>query len=81
MKVRVQLFAAAKELLGQDSVTVEVREPATLGDVRVAVEAAAPALARTIAHSLWALGAQYATEETPVTGECEVALIPPVSGG
>lgn len=81
MKVRVKLFAAAKDLAGSDEITVELGSPATIAEVRGAVLAAQPTLASVLAHSLWAVDTQYALENTPVTEQSEVALIPPVSGG
>jgi molybdopterin converting factor subunit 1 len=81
MNVRVKLFAAAKDLAGQDVVTVEVAEAATIADIRKSLQIANPALSKIIPHALWAVNAQYASESTPVNEQSEVALIPPVSGG
>jgi molybdopterin converting factor small subunit len=81
MKVRVKLFAVAKEMVGRDELTVEVREGAKITDVRRAVETAFPALGSVTSHALWAIGATYADEQTPVNESAEIALIPPVSGG
>jgi molybdopterin converting factor subunit 1 len=81
MNVRVKLFAAAKDLAGQDLVTVEVPEAATIADIRESLQIAKPALSRIIPHALWAVDAKYASETTPITEKNEVALIPPVSGG
>jgi molybdopterin converting factor small subunit len=81
MKVRVKLFAVAKEMVGRDELTVEVREGSKITDVRRAVETVFPALRSVTSHALWAIGAAYADEQTPVNESSEIALIPPVSGG
>jgi molybdopterin converting factor subunit 1 len=81
MKVRVKLFAVAKERAGSDALTVEVTDDATVADVRQALIAAVPALAMVVSHALWAVDAEYAPDTAPVTERSAVALIPPVSGG
>ncbi|HEX5471381.1 MAG TPA: MoaD/ThiS family protein [Lacipirellulaceae bacterium] len=81
MKVRVKLFAAAKELASADEIIVDVPSGGTVGDVRAAIDVIHPALKPILSHALWAVGAEYATADTPVNEQSEVALIPPVSGG
>jgi sulfur-carrier protein len=81
MKVRVKLFAAAKELAGCEELAIELPQGATVRHLRDALVGAAPGLGRIVPHSLWAVGAEYATNETLIVEGCDVALIPPVSGG
>lgn len=81
MKVHVKLFAVAKELAGCDELTIELPEGATVGNLRVAIVDASPALARIVPHALWAVGATYASNNTLLDEQSEIALIPPVSGG
>jgi molybdopterin converting factor subunit 1 len=81
MKVRVKLFAVAKELAGRDELAIDLPPGATVGDLREAVVAASPTLARIVPHALWAVGAEYANDDTALNEKSEVALIPPVSGG
>jgi molybdopterin converting factor subunit 1 len=81
MKVRVKLFAVAKELAGGDELSVELPAKATIRDLRGAIVTVAPALARIVPHAMWAVGTEYATDDTILTEQFEVALIPPVSGG
>lgn len=81
MKVRVKLFAAAKELAGRDDLEIEVPAGATIADARSATIAAVPALARIVPHSVWAVGTEYVPNNTPLTEQSQIALIPPVSGG
>jgi molybdopterin converting factor subunit 1 len=81
MKVRVKLFAVAKELAGSDEIVVEVPAAATLGDVCRAVEEKFSALRRVLPHAMWAVDAAYADDASLVNERSEIALIPPVSGG
>jgi molybdopterin converting factor subunit 1 len=81
MKVRVKLFAVAKELAGCDELSVELPAGATIRDLRSAVVVASPALARIVPYALWAVGAEYAADDALLSQQSEVALIPPVSGG
>ena len=81
MKVRVKLFAVAKDLAGCDELSVELPAAATIGDLRGAIAIVSPGLARIVPHALWAVGAEYASDTTSLTEQSEVALIPPVSGG
>jgi sulfur-carrier protein len=81
MHVRVKLFAAAKDLVGSDTATVEVADAANIADVRTALLDRDPALTKIVPHALWAVDAKYASENTPITDQSEIALIPPVSGG
>jgi molybdopterin converting factor subunit 1 len=81
MKVCIKLFAVAKELAGRDELTVDLPAGATVRDLSDLVVAASPALARILPHALWAVGAAYASDNTPLNEQSEIALIPPVSGG
>jgi molybdopterin converting factor subunit 1 len=81
MKVRVKLFAVAKELAGSDAISVELPAAATIDDVRRAVAAAHPNLDRILSHAMWAVNAKYADDTTIVNKHSDIALIPPVSGG
>jgi molybdopterin converting factor subunit 1 len=81
MKVRVKLFAVAKDLAGCDELIVDVPEGATVATLREKALATAPALAQIMPHALWAVGAEYARDDTVIAEKTEVALIPPVSGG
>jgi molybdopterin converting factor subunit 1 len=81
MKVRVKLFAAARELAGRDQLELEITERANLAELRLAVVEACPALQRIMPHTLWAVDAEYAADDAIIDERSEIALIPPVSGG
>ena len=81
MRVRVKLFAAARELAGASEVAVDVQEGATIADVERALLNEFPALAKIVPHARWAVDAAFVAVDSNVTEQTEVALIPPVSGG
>lgn len=81
MKIRVKLFAVAKELAGCDELTIDLPTGATISDLRDVAIKEYPALSPIIPHALWAVNAVYATTDMQLTEQSEVALIPPVSGG
>jgi molybdopterin converting factor subunit 1 len=81
MRVRVKLFAAARDLAGHDEMEVVVSEQATVAEVRQALAGASPALGSLLPHALLAVDAEYAGDAIIVTEHSELALIPPVSGG
>ena len=81
MTIVIRLFAAARELAGRSEAVIELPEAATVGDLRRALTHQLPPLAALAQRSLVAVNAEYAGEESRLTADDEVALIPPVSGG
>ena len=81
MKVAVKLFAGARQLVGQTEVEVEIMEDSPLSALREALHEQHPALRPLLPHALFALNANYATDDMRVPHDAEIACIPPVSGG
>lgn len=81
MKVKVLLFAQAKQIAGVDSIEVEVGDTAKVSDLKSALATAQPELASLLSRSNIALDQKYATDEDELLADVEVAMIPPVSGG
>ena len=81
MIVRVKLFAVAKDLIGNESLEVELPEAATVSQLRTALESQFPQLSTIISHLMIAVDAEYANDQTVLTENSEIACIPPVSGG
>jgi len=81
MRIRILAFARARELFGLPQGDVDVRDGATVGDVRRHLEERAPRL-RELGASLRLArnGTLSADDETLREGD-EVALLPPVGGG
>ena len=81
MNVRILLFARAKDLAGTALLTLELPEGATVAVLRERLSEAYPRLAKFQARCAVAVGGELVSEETPLTENAEVALLPPVSGG
>jgi molybdopterin converting factor subunit 1 len=81
MKVRVRLFAVARELAGAEVIEVEAPAGATVGKLKDLIAEAHPALASALPRILMAVDSEYAASDTVVHPGAEVACIPPVSGG
>lgn len=81
LRIQVHLFAAAAQLAQARSVVVEVSTGATLADVAAGLRFACPALTSLLGVSRWAVDHQFASIDTAIDEQQEIALIPPVSGG
>jgi molybdopterin converting factor subunit 1 len=81
MTIRIKLFAAARERIARDEIEIDLPADATIADLKRAIETKFDALAPILPHALWAINAEYATDNTPIHEHDELALIPPVSGG
>jgi len=81
LKLEVRLFAVARQLAGTDTIVVELPAGATVAMLRKQLAEQVPALEPVLPHVLFAVGNQYAGEQTLLSDGAEVACIPPVSGG
>jgi MoaE-MoaD fusion protein len=82
MTVRVRLFAVLRQRAGRDSVDIEVEEGATVADALDAL-GREPGLAGVLERVpvRMAVNRDYASPETELSADDELALVPPVSGG
>ena len=80
MALTVLYFAAARDAAGTGREELP-RSPGTVRDLRSALEARHPALARLLPRCRIAVDEQFADDDAPVPDGTEVAVIPPVSGG
>ncbi len=81
MKIRLQMFARARDLAGAESIELDLPESARVRDLRAALCERCPNL-NPIAGSLFiALNDDYADDDRPVRAEDRAACFPPVSGG
>jgi molybdopterin converting factor subunit 1 len=81
VRVKVLLFARLREIAGTDEISLDLREPATLGDAWAALVARHAGAGPFAAAVTCARNAEYARMETPLADGDEVAFLPPVSGG
>ena len=81
MKTFVELFAVARELVGAQTIEVELPEVATVADLRIALITTTPALAEVVRRAAIAVDTAYASDTTVINQNSKLAIIPPVSGG
>jgi molybdopterin synthase sulfur carrier subunit len=81
MNLTVKLFAGARELAGQEAVEVDLPAGATIGDLRRQMGEQFPSLAPLLPHAIFAVDAEYVSDDAPAPENAEIACIPPVSGG
>ena len=81
MRIEVKMFAAARELAGQETIEVEVGEAAVASDVLQAIGDELPEITQLLRACRLAIDNSYATDDTRVSEQNQIALIPPVSGG
>lgn len=79
MDITVRCFAAARELTGAETVTLSLREAATVEDLQHALFARYPAL-QTL-RVRFAVNLRYAAPQDTLHAGDDVACIPPVGGG
>jgi sulfur-carrier protein len=81
MKIRVKLFAVARQWAGADGVELDLPANATVGAARAALLDRLPKLLEMGPHLRFAVDEEYADDATSILAGSNVACIPPVSGG
>ena len=81
MRITVLAFAQAREALGASSQTLELPDGSRVDDALGALELRHPQLTRLRAHLAVALDQELARTDAALHDGCELALLPPVSGG
>ena len=81
MQVEIRLFATLKDKAGQDRIQVDVAEPATVAALSVAIGEKYPQLVAGLNASIVSVNQAFASDDTAVNENDEIAIFPPVSGG
>jgi sulfur-carrier protein len=81
MKMKVRLFAVAKELAGSELIEVDVPLDCTVSDLRGVMFERYPRLKQFGPQLRFAVNAEFADDKTQIHDDSDVACIPPVSGG
>lgn len=81
MRLTVLLFAGIRQRIGAAQIEVELREPATVAELREQIARAHPEIGEALAHCRVAIDEDFARDEDPIRPGQTLALIPPVSGG
>jgi molybdopterin converting factor small subunit len=81
VEVRVQCFGPAQRLAGDEWLSVQLREPATVADVLAALAERGDDFATLLRQCAVALGDEIVRRTHPLKTGDVVALLPPVAGG
>jgi molybdopterin synthase catalytic subunit len=81
MTITVLAFAQAREALGASTLTLDLPDGSRVADALGVLEERHPGLARLRAHLAVALDQELAGAGASLRDGCELALLPPVSGG
>ena len=79
MRVNVLAFGIAKEIFGTNQLVIDF-DGRTSEDLKRALEKQFPRL-KQLPTYLLAVNSEYASDETTINSNDEIAIIPPVSGG
>ncbi len=81
MQITVKFFAQAKALAGLATLQMSVPDGCSVREAQAALLLRYPNLDHIMPVLLIAIDGNYATPETPLSPDCELACFPPVSGG
>jgi molybdopterin converting factor subunit 1 len=81
VRVRIRLFAALREELGETERTMELPSEATVADAWEALAEERPGLRARRGGLAAAVNRRYAPFDTALAEDDELVFIPPVSGG
>ena len=81
MRVRVLFFGMLKDLVGKASDTLDLDPGASVADLLAHYETQIPRLRESLPSLALAVNEEYASAETKLRSNDEVAILPPVSGG
>ncbi len=80
MEVKILAFGIAKDILGGSSLSVELPEKPTVGQLKAHLCQAYPDFEKLASFAI-ALNTEYAEDQQAIRPGDEVVIIPPVSGG
>ncbi|WP_166831971.1 MoaD/ThiS family protein [Thalassoroseus pseudoceratinae] len=81
MNLSVRVFARARDIVGADTISVELPDSSTVTDLKTALAQQHPGLEPLAANLHVAIGNDYATDDHTLTASDDIAVFPPVSGG
>lgn len=81
MDVCVLLFAGLRQAIGASQLVIELPAGATVESLRCRLTEDWPIARELLQRTLFAVGNEYAADGRILHHGCEIAAIPPVSGG
>ena len=80
MQISILFFGIAKDIVGERMINIEVEENCQVGQLKETIIELYPKF-ELLRHLAVAVNNEYASMETVLKSNDEIALIPPVSGG
>ena len=81
MKIKVALFAVAKDLAEASELEIELPDNSNVSTLKSVLVEQVPKLKEIVDRSMIAIDHEFAAVDTTIRPHQEIALIPPVSGG
>lgn len=81
MQIRLLAFASAVQAVGGAEQTLEVPDGISVAELRALLAERFPALGARMGQLALAVDEEIASDDVVLAADCEVALLPPVSGG
>jgi molybdopterin converting factor subunit 1 len=81
VKVRVRLFAALREVLGEEELDLELPDGTTVSALWDELQTKNASLAPFTRSVQFAVNHDFVDRDTELSADDEVAFLPPVSGG
>lgn len=80
-QVTTLFFATLRDRVGVKSVEIQIPAQTNVSDFKTILLEKFPSLAGLVNHTLVSINHEYASNETVIPNNAEIALFPPVSGG
>ena len=81
MKIKVILFAALREATGMDRYELDIPQGSTAEQAAIKLAESFPKIAPHLTSISFAVDNEFVPASFGLNSPCELALIPPVSGG
>ena len=81
MTIHALFFGHYRDIVPSGERELSLPDVATVATAAAALAATEPRLANILSHTRVAVGADFATPETPLKDGDELAFLPPMSGG
>lgn len=81
MKVRIRAFAAYREILGAESLELELADGATVRTAFEKLFGGRPDFARLVPSTMFAVNREYVGADHRLEADDELVFLPPLAGG
>jgi len=80
MEITIIGFGIAKDILGSDSISMEISDPSSVGQLQASLFERYPQFQKLRSLAI-AVNSEYARDDLQLNVRDDIVLIPPVSGG